>query len=78
MRRSTSRELLLELGAHRLVLGGELGQPAEVLDLRLERAERLELARRAPVLGRHGRGLLLVVPEAGLLHLGLEPGGLAL
>ena len=64
--------------AHRLVLGGELGQPGEVLDLGLERAERLELARRAAVLGGHRRGPLLVVPEAGLLHLGLEARGLAL
>ena len=80
MRRSTSRELLVQLGAQRVVLGGQLGQPGEVLDLGLERAERLQPARRAPVLGRDRRRLLLVVPEARLLHLGLEaarPGALA-
>ena len=37
-------------------------------------AERLEPARGAAVLGRDRRRPLLVVPEAGLLHLGLERG----
>ena len=44
----------------------------QVVELRLELAERRELARGRRVLGRHLRRALLVVPEAGLLHLLLE------
>ena len=62
-----------QLGRHLLVLGGHLGQLAEVGDLGLELAEGLQLALGAGVRGRGaGRGLL-VVPEARPLHLGLEP-----
>ena len=56
----------------RVVLGGELLERLEVVELRLERAVALELALRARVLGRDARRPLLVVPEAGLLHLALE------
>ena len=64
--------LLLELAGDRVVLGGELLERLEVVELRLERAVALELALRARVLGRDARRPLLVVPEAGLLHLALE------
>ena len=62
-------QLLAELGLERFVLGGQLGQAGEVLDVRLQRAVGLELPRRTAVLGGHRCGPLLVVPEAGLAHL---------
>jgi len=66
--------LALELGGDRVVLLGELLERLEVLDVGLERAERLEPAPRGGVLGGHGRRALLVVPEAGGLHRPLELG----
>ena len=43
----------------------ELEQRRQVVDLRLERAVRVQLARRAGVLARDRGGALRVVPEAG-------------
>jgi hypothetical protein len=78
--------LLLELGEQRLhsgalagqllgdrvVLGRELLERLEVVDLGRQRAVAVELALRARVLGGDLRGALLVVPEALLPHLVLE------
>ena len=65
-----------QLARHLLVLGRHLGQLVEVAGLRLELAEGLQLALGAGVRGRGaGRGVL-VIPEAGALHLLLQPLGL--
>ena len=64
--------LLLQLVSHRLVLGRQLLERLEVVELGLERAVGAQLARSPRVLRRHLRGPLLVVPEAGRLHLLLE------
>ena len=63
---------LLQLGGDRVVLGRELLQRLQVVELRLQHPVGLELALRARVLRRDARRPLLVVPEAGLLHLALE------
>ena len=55
-----------------VVLLGQLLERLEVADVRLERAERLEPPSDGGVLGGHGGRVLLVVPEAGRLHLALE------
>jgi hypothetical protein len=68
------RALLRELSRDRVVLLGQLLERLQVADVRLERAERVEPPRDGRVLGRHGRGVRLVVPEAGRLHLALELG----
>ena len=65
-------QLGAQLGRHLLVLGGHLGQLAEVGDLGLQIAERLQLALGAGVGGGDARRRFLVVPEAGPLHLGLQ------
>ncbi len=66
-------ELGAELGRHLLVLGRHLGQVTEVGDIGLEPAEEPQPFLRPSVRGRGpGRGLL-VVPEARLAHLGLQP-----
>ena len=57
-----------------VVLLGQLLERLEVADVGLERAEGLEPPSDGRVLGRHRRRVLLVVPEAGRLHLALELG----
>jgi hypothetical protein len=71
-------ELLGELFLERLVVAGHPRDRSEVVQLGLERAERLELAPGATVLGRYLGRALLVVPEARPLHVGLEPADLLL
>ena len=66
--------LLRELGVHRVVLLGHLLERLEVVDVGLERAERLEPPPGRRVLGGHRGGSLLVVPEAGRPHVALELG----
>ena len=61
-------ELLVDLADQVGVLGAHLGE----LDVALERAEELELALRARVLGVDLRRPLLVAPEVRVLHLLLE------
>ena len=73
-RASIDVALLLQLGGDRLVLGRHLLERLEVVDVALERAEALEPPRQRGVLGRHRGRALLVVPEAGRLHLPLELG----
>ena len=63
-----------ELRRDRLVLDGELFERLEVVEVRLERAERVELALQAGVLGGDRRGAVLVVPESAGTHLLLERG----
>ena len=67
-------ELLGELRLERVVT--ERREVGEIRYVRLELAEALELALGAAVLGGDGSGALAVVPEAGFLHLALEPGNL--
>src|SRR5215218_9606429 len=67
-----ARELLLELGGDRLVLGGHLLQRVQVPDVALERAVGLQAAAHRRVLGRYAGGSLRVVPESLGLHLLLE------
>src|SRR5215212_6256732 len=64
--------LLGELVLERLVLGRHLLERLEVVDVALELAVGLQLALGARMLRRDLRGLLLVVPEAGLAHLVFE------
>jgi hypothetical protein len=71
-------DLLGQLVGQRAVLGGELVEALEVVDLALEGAELLELAARARVLRRDLGRALLVLPEAGRAHGLLELGDLAL
>ena len=70
--RSTPASCSLSSPASDSSSAGELGQLRELGDVGLERGERLELARRAGVLGADLRRALGVVPEAGLAHLRLE------
>ena len=65
-------ERRLDLGGHVAVHGEELPR---VVVLAPEALVALEPLRDAGVLGRDLRRALLVVPEAGLAHLGLELGG---
>jgi hypothetical protein len=67
-------ELGVQLTGQVGVLGRELGKLLEVRDVALERAKRLEATLGAGVLGRDPGGSVGVLPEARLLHLGLEPG----
>jgi hypothetical protein len=69
-------ELLGDLGVERVVFQG--GEVREVLYVGFQLAKALELTLRAAVLGRHRRRATVVVPEARLLHLTLEPGDLLL
>jgi hypothetical protein len=64
--------LLLELAAYRVVFGRQLLERLDVVELGLELAVGIQLALDARMLGRHLRGPLLVVPEAGRLHVALE------
>jgi hypothetical protein len=64
--------LLVELSGDRLVLRRHLLERLEIVHVALERAERLEPPGHRGVLGRHRRRVLLVVPEAGRLHLLLQ------
>ena len=66
-------DLVGQLGGHLLVLGGELGVFLEIADVDHELAEVLQpLLRAGMSSGDLGRRCL-IVPEAWLLHLPLEP-----
>jgi hypothetical protein len=67
--------LLGQLSGHLLVLGRQLLERLQILDVAVERPVRLEPASHGRVLGAHARRALLVVPEAGGLHLALQLGG---
>ena len=64
--------LLLELGGDAVVLGGHLLERVEVVDVALQLAEAVEPACDRGVLGGDLGRSLLVVPEAGGLHLPLQ------
>jgi hypothetical protein len=66
------RARLGQLGHDRLVLGRQLLERLQVVDLGLGGPVAVELALRPGVLGGDLRGPVLVVPEAGLPHLALE------
>jgi hypothetical protein len=68
------RELVVELGRDVGVLGEQLGERVELLDPRLEVAERLHPPRDRLVLHPEPGRLALVVVEAGVGHLLLEVG----
>jgi hypothetical protein len=66
-------ELGVELGGELGIVLGELDEIREVADVRFELAKRLE-SPLGPRVGGRGRSRApLVVPEAGRLHLPLEP-----
>ena len=69
------RALLLDLRRDRVVLRCHPLELLEVADVGLERAELLEAALHARVLGGHLGGVGLVVPEPLGAHLRLEGGG---
>src|SRR4051794_6154712 len=71
-------EVRLELVGDRLVLGGQLDQALEVLDLAHERLEFFDATGQPGMLGRYLGRPLLIVPEARRPHLLLEPARLAL
>ena len=73
-RDSIDAPLALQLVRDRVVLLGQLLERLEVVDVGLERAERLEPPRHRRVLADTDAALLLVVPEAGRLHRALELG----
>ncbi len=68
------RELTLQLAGELRVALRHLRQLVEVGGVGLERPKALQAPLRPGVLGGDGRRPLLVVPEAGLAHLPLEPG----